>query len=148
MKVNKTKLAEIFGVSQKTLTEWQKDGLPVEDRGGKGQSNTYDTGECIAWRFNSLMTGDGFDFNKERARKEKESADKLEMENEVTRGALVLSTEVSQAWGEEFSRVKNKLMAAPPKIAPLMVAIKTPAEAQEIIKKVIIEALNELSKPD
>ena len=95
-----------------------------------------------------VMSDEVLDLNVERARREKESADKLEMENAVTRGELVSAAEVEELWGAEFTRVKSKLLAAPPKIAPLMIGVKTPAEAQEVIKAVIHEALNELSTPE
>jgi hypothetical protein len=95
-----------------------------------------------------IVSSEALDLTVEKARKEKESADKLEMANAVTRGELVLASDVEEMLGGEYARVKNKLLAAPPKLAPLMIGVKTPAEAQEIIKAVIYEALNELSKPD
>jgi hypothetical protein len=94
-----------------------------------------------------IVSSEALDLTVERARREKEAADKLEMENAVTRGELVSAEEVEEMWGGEFSRVKNKLLAVPPKIAPLMIGVKTPEEAQETIKAVIYEALNELSQP-
>lgn len=47
--VNKAELSEFLGVSERTLTEWQKDGLPMESEGERGQSNAYDTQRVIAW---------------------------------------------------------------------------------------------------
>lgn len=49
MHVNKKELSSIFGVSERTLTQWQKQGLPVEKQGGRGQSNTYETVDVIKW---------------------------------------------------------------------------------------------------
>lgn len=95
-----------------------------------------------------VKSDEELDYTKERARREKESADKLEMENEVTRGSLVFAEDVEKAWGEEFTRVKNRLLAAEAKLAPLMVGIKAPAEAQSIIGSVVREALDELSQPN
>ena len=48
-KVQKKELANILGVSEKTLTTWQKNGMPIEVEGGRGQSNTYDTKDVINW---------------------------------------------------------------------------------------------------
>ncbi|ECD6162063.1 terminase small subunit, partial [Salmonella enterica subsp. enterica] len=36
MKVNKKKLAEIFGRDVRTITTWKKQGLPLASGGGKG----------------------------------------------------------------------------------------------------------------
>ena len=48
--VNKSELAEIFGVSERTLTEWQNDSdLPIKTKGARGQANEYDTEAVITW---------------------------------------------------------------------------------------------------
>lgn len=48
-KVQKKELADVLGVTEKTLTTWQKNGLPIEVQGGRGQRNTYDTESVINW---------------------------------------------------------------------------------------------------
>jgi hypothetical protein len=48
--VNKRELSEILGISERSLTDWQKDGMPVaEMRESLGHENTYDTEACIRW---------------------------------------------------------------------------------------------------
>ncbi len=47
--VNKKQLADIFGLSQRTLTELQRAGLPIEERGARGRSHVYDTARVFAW---------------------------------------------------------------------------------------------------
>lgn len=48
--VNKRELSEILGVSERTLTEWQRDGMPVvEFADTLGRENTYDTEAVIRW---------------------------------------------------------------------------------------------------
>jgi len=91
--------------------------------------------------------GDQLDLTAERARLAKQQADAKEMENDLTRGELVRFDETVAAWREEFSRARAKLLAMPSKLAPLMVGVKTPAEAQQMIEAVVWEALNELSQP-
>lgn len=148
MLVNKTKLAEIIGVSHKTLTEWQNDGMPFVKGPSTNAGNEYDTVVCIEWRINKLMSKDNYDLTVERARLAKEQADAKEMDNAVTRGELVAASEVVAQWRGEFARAKSKLLSMPSKLAPLMVGVKTPAEAQSILETVVWEALNELSQPD
>ena len=44
MKVNKRQLADIVGVTEQALTNWQKEGLPVAAYADKnGLANEYDT---------------------------------------------------------------------------------------------------------
>lgn len=48
--VNKRELSEILGISERSLTDWQKEGMPVVEFGeSRGQENTYDTEACIRW---------------------------------------------------------------------------------------------------
>jgi len=48
--VNKKQLAEIFPWSEKTFTAFQKDPtFPIEEQGGRGNSNTYDTKKVFDW---------------------------------------------------------------------------------------------------
>lgn len=49
MYCNKTDLAEILGVSERTLTDWQDEGMPIVARGERGQANAYDTVAVITW---------------------------------------------------------------------------------------------------
>lgn len=48
--VNQTELAQIHDVSDVTIWEWQKAGMPVLDRGERGTANQYDVGATIKWR--------------------------------------------------------------------------------------------------
>jgi phage terminase Nu1 subunit (DNA packaging protein) len=48
--VNQTELAEIIGVTDVTLWEWQKAGMPIVKQGDRGQANEYDTVAVIAWK--------------------------------------------------------------------------------------------------
>lgn len=50
MKVNKKDLAEIVGISERTLTEYQKDpSFPIEEDNGRGKANVYETVDVIDW---------------------------------------------------------------------------------------------------
>ncbi len=48
--VNKRGLSEILGVSERTLTEWQKEGMPIMASAElRGQENQYDTEAVVKW---------------------------------------------------------------------------------------------------
>ncbi|MGT4656330.1 terminase small subunit [Escherichia coli] len=49
MEVNKKRLAEIFGVSIRTIHNWQEQGMPVSRGGGKGNEVMYDSAAIIEW---------------------------------------------------------------------------------------------------
>lgn len=49
MEVNKKQLSDIFGVSIRTIQNWQEQGMPVVRGGGKGNEVLYDTAAAIKW---------------------------------------------------------------------------------------------------
>jgi hypothetical protein len=58
MRLNKAELAGKLRVSQRSLTTWQKEGLPVLEHGRRGQHNVYDLAAVVAW---IKKTGRGLD---------------------------------------------------------------------------------------
>lgn len=49
MEVNKKQLSDIFGVSVRTIQNWQDQGMPVVRGGGKGNEVLYDSATAIKW---------------------------------------------------------------------------------------------------
>lgn len=49
MDVNKKQLSNIFGVTIRTIQNWQTQGMPVSSGGGKGNEVLYDTAAAIKW---------------------------------------------------------------------------------------------------
>jgi|TARA_A100001201_G_scaffold22139_1_gene24876 phage terminase Nu1 subunit (DNA packaging protein) len=80
----------------------------------------------------------------ERARLAKEQADAKEMENAVERGDLVYIEKVARQFEQQLTKARNKLLAAPTKVAAEAHAAATVKEVREIIEAAIIEALDEL----
>jgi hypothetical protein len=56
MRLNKSELARKLGCSERALSLWQKEGLPVLEHGRRGQPNVYDLAAVVAW---IKMTGRG-----------------------------------------------------------------------------------------
>lgn len=67
------------------------------------------------------------------------------LEYETKAGMLVPIDEVNAVWGEKISRIRTRLMALPSEIAPEFQRSKTVAEAEKLIRRQIIAALEELS---
>lgn len=152
--VNKTELAKILGVTQKTLTEWQAEDPPMPMTKGKSTraGNTYDTAKVIAWmierQIGKRLGSDGhdkLDAAYEKARKDKEAADKLALENRVRRGELLEAAEVLARYGQLVHAARTKLRSIGSKLAKRvegLPALKIRAE----IDREIDEALTELSE--
>ena len=86
------------------------------------------------------------DAHAERTRLVKEQADKLEMENAITKNELVRLETTINLWAYLVQNAKNKLLKIPTKSANLLALEDEVAVCKEIIENEILEALNELSK--
>lgn len=156
MRVNRAGLADAHGVSENTITNWLEEGLPrARAAERRGQSDEYDVAETIRWRLareagKGAIDEDGqlINVDAERARLTKEQADKVAMENEVRRGRLVDAEHVAALWANTLTNVKNRMLGIPTRAAPLVIGRKAVPEVREIIKRFIVEALNELSAAD
>lgn len=81
----------------------------------------------------------------ERARKDKELADKAALENQVRRGELVEASIVGAKWKEIMLRVRSRMMRIPWASAPLLVGEEDQIKIQMTIEDQVRDALQELS---
>lgn len=68
-----------------------------------------------------------------------------QLEYDQKSGAVVPVEEVSKAVGEEYARVRTRLLAIPAEQAPRLHRLKTAAEVQDALREIITEVLEELS---
>ena len=85
------------------------------------------------------------DYNFEKTRKEAAAADKIEMENAVARGELVLAADVEKGWSDILSRVKTRMMQIPYSCAMMVAGMNDMSEIQEIMREKVRDALIEMS---
>jgi phage terminase Nu1 subunit (DNA packaging protein) len=88
------------------------------------------------------------DQKSESARLTKLRADKAEKELAQINSELIKSDLAMMAWGTVIQNIRTKLISIPNKAAPLVVGLKSPAEIDSLLKKMVYEILNELANPD
>jgi hypothetical protein len=88
----------------------------------------------------------GLDANYEKARKDKEMADKIEMANQVARGELISEDVVKKFIIDAFTRLRTRMLGLPTKLAIRLVGLKSAVEIQKILDDGVREALAELSE--
>lgn len=156
MRVNRAGLADAHGVSENTVTNWLEEGLPrAKAAARRGQSDEYDVAETIRWRLareaaKGVLDENGalINFEGERTRLTREQADKISMENEMRRGRLVDTEHVAALWANLLTNVKNRMLAIPTRAAPLVVGRKSLPEVRDVVRRLIVEALNDLVSSD
>lgn len=146
-------IADHLGVSQSAVSSLVRSGVFAKrPRGG------FDLDECrtsylrrlreeAAGRAAQGDREDGdLDIVAERARLAKEQADRLEMDNAVRRQELVEFDEFVAVIGRTFAAIRTRLLAIPAECAVRWSAGQTPAVAEEVIRDVVYQALEELSR--
>ncbi|PWG62326.1 terminase small subunit [Spiribacter halobius] len=154
MKLSKQHLADLFGVTVRTVSEWQRDTeFPAPTR--EGRRNLYDAAAVVAWwrdrEIARLIEGeDGrlLDLNHERARLAKAQADRQEYALARERGELVEAAAVGEVVGDDYTRMRARLLALPTKAAAMVTPETDTAVCQRILDDLVREALNELSDPN
>lgn len=116
--VNKRELSQILGISERTLTEWQREGLPVMMKSARGASNQYDTAMVIQWRIAREVHGAAKESPKDRL--DRLRGDQVELELAQLRRDLVNIAEIEPALGQYFSDAVALMMSMPDKYAPLI----------------------------
>lgn len=88
--------------------------------------------------------GERLDGNAERARKDKEAADKLALENAVTRGELGRISDVVEWFGGHVDRCRARLLQVPDAIGQFCDARNAAVVVAEV-RRLLYQALSELA---
>ena len=154
--VIKSELAGILGRSERTLTEWQKNGMPIKVDGIRGSANQYDTVECIEWMIQREVKramGDGpnteaegwHDPDQELARLRHHQANKVALEEQQLRGKLLDAEEVQLAMGKLDAEVRSAMLSMPSRMAPTLIKLKTVTAIRQALKTDVLGALDALA---
>ena len=140
--VNAAVLGRVLGISRASIANLATDGiLPRADRG------LFNLPACVqAYLRHKLVKAKASDVTvhslvAERSRLTKIKADVAEVEARKLAGELVPAADIEAAWLAVAGTVRTRLLLIPAKTAPRIVALKTPAEAQALLRKEINAAL-------
>ena len=125
-------IADVFGVSVKTIHEWHDQGLPIASRGSPGKPSEYDTLACINWRVDrevgKVMS------ERQQDRLARVQADKIEMENAERRRVLIPADQLEpklraamvaarELWRNEPARLAREVPGKPIKDIEELLAV-------------------------
>jgi phage terminase Nu1 subunit (DNA packaging protein) len=91
-------------------------------------------------------SGNGADIVEESTRLKKFQADKAELEVNQLEAKLIPAELVRTTWSDFVSNAKAKLLNMPTNLAHQVLGVESFIEAEELIKKSVYEALEELSQ--
>jgi phage terminase Nu1 subunit (DNA packaging protein) len=164
VKVNRTELAEILGISMPTVTAWMGDTppLPYVEGGGKGRPFVFDTTEVLPWwaenkfkRRRETVETDPFSedapesYDQADRRKMVANADRAELELAKSAGKVVEIEDVAAVIAEMHVRVRTRLLGIGNKVRVGVSAYFGGDKAAEekivtTVEEVITDALAEI----
>ena len=144
MKVNKRQLADIVGVTEQALTNWQKEGLPVAAYADKnGLANEYDTVAVIRWMFQREL--ERLNKEKPRDRLDRVKAELAELERDEKLGQLAPAEMFERAWGDHVLAARTEFLTMPEQLAAELTATSGVEIDPDTIAAYINRALEKLS---
>jgi phage terminase Nu1 subunit (DNA packaging protein) len=153
MKVNMQKLADILGVTRKTIRERMNKGLPYESRGDTGREYVFDSVKVIAWMIEHAQEG-GFqrglkpDLNLNDLKKRKLEAEAMRVEIEIAKEmkTLVNVDDAVSGIASAATTFRQQIQNIPRRVTPLLLGETDEQVAREILSSQLEECLNELSQ--
>lgn len=153
MRLNATATARSLDQSRRTFHDYMaRPGAPK-----KGPDGLWDVLECARFMIKQAqMAAAGrqekpaagktkvLDLSHERARLAREQADKIALENAVSRGELMPEAEVVSTWQLIITAARSKFLALPTKLAPILAPLTDPVLVQDKLTAAVHESLSEL----
>ncbi|KTT24251.1 hypothetical protein SB14R_10410 [Pseudomonas oryzihabitans] len=155
--------------SNALLAKYRRDGIeavtqaqdsvtqtPLGNKNGNGKSAvtsaaarvTIRAGESAGDAAERILIATGATMNIDEAKRVKENYLALQAQLEYDRdAALVVDVAaVARVVGQEYAKVRNKLLAIPAEHAPRIHRLRTVLEVQDALHGIIVEALEELTR--
>lgn len=140
--IGQTEIANIFGVSARTITEWQAGGMPVAVQGGPGVPGEYDSAACIRWQLEREVRKVQGESPKDRLARLQ--GDDLEMKLAHQRGKLIDTAAVEPAMRAAIVSARERIRSEPARIATLMEGLDR-ADRETRLRELFDEVLGKLA---
>ena len=145
-----TELAEHLDLSPQSISDLVRKGIITIKKG----RSPVNIDACRVQYINHLRknashykkSGTGGDIVEESTRLKKFQADKAELEVNQLEGKLIPAQLVKDTWSDFVGNAKAKLLNIPNNLAHQVLAVEDFSQAEDLIKKSIYEALEELSQ--
>ena len=142
--VNKRELAELLGISERALTDWQSDGMPIARRGERGEENAYDLSAIMDWRVDKALARHGDTEAELRRRMLKLDLEEKEAAAALRRGELVPASEVRPLWDSRVLAAATYMIGRASRLAGEIEAAGGLEAKRAVLRKADAEFLTRL----
>jgi len=143
--VTTKEIAEILGLSDRRIRQLENEGSLVKISRGR-----FDLPASIQRYIETIreqnQSAEELDLNKEKTLLTRANRQKVEIELKIMQGDLHRSEDVESVMNNMIASSRAQLLTLPRKVAPLVLGQKDVDAIQNIIKKYVYEALQELSE--
>lgn len=151
-KLTKIELARLLELSDETISNYVRKGMPVT---GKGHAARYNLARCTAWLIDfeadkRVRLGQSGNVTEDDAKVRKLVAEATLKEWEVAelQGRVVRVEDAEHEVTSELQKVRSKLVAIPGTWAARIVGIKDNASATETLENLVFRLMEDLSNDE
>ena len=98
-------------MNDRTITNWEAKGLPVQEKPGRGKSSVYFLPDVIAWRVHFVENGLEAETPKER--KDRLYGDMLELKLLKESASIIAVEDIESVWEGAVVAARAELMRSP-----------------------------------
>lgn len=147
--VNRTALADIFGVALPTVDGWIRNGCPCISRGGRGKQWEFDTASVADWLREKAVTdatGETQADERELTRRAKKASTELaELELAKAKGEVAPLDQVERAIAKAFAEVRAGMRNLPQRTVSMLIGETDERRFKQVMMAEIDEVLKSLS---
>lgn len=148
-------LAAAFDAHMQTITKWEQEGMPVEQRGTRGRPSLYRLSVCIAWRIERELKARGagdtsskLSPHEQRAALDAKRTEELDLKIRVRKEELIEVAEAERDLANVATATKARVRRIPAAVAEKVVAVairEGSAAVRALLLAEIDDALRELA---
>lgn len=146
--VSTAEISEILGLSDRRIRQLEKEDALVKINRGKYDLKASVQRYIEYIKAQAEKTEEELDLTKEKTLLTRANRQKVELELQIMRGELHRSEDVRRVMNNMLGAFRARVLAIPSKTAPQLLAQTDLAIIQDILKKEVYEALQELSEYD
>jgi phage terminase Nu1 subunit (DNA packaging protein) len=151
-RVNRSQLADVFGVSLPTVDNWVKAGAPVVQRGSRGTEWVFNTADVARWMKDRAVesatgtaTADEAELNRRRMRAETERA---ELALAKDKNQVAPLDQVERMVSRAFSQVRAGMRNIPGRVVAALIGETDERTFKRILLEEIDQVLENLANAD
>lgn len=150
--VNRTALANIFGVALPTVDLWIRNGLPCVTRGGRGKQWEFDTAAVAQWLRDKAVTDATGETQADEAeiskRIKRASMELAELELAKAKGLVAPIDQIERMLARVFAEVRAGMRNLPSRTVSMLIGETDERRFKQVLGSEIDQVLEALAKVD